>query len=71
METFHALTKDADNLIHLKRGDVITLAGHLTLSVFNAWDESVLSTVGDEKIIRTMPLCCLRSAGHKQYVILL
>ena len=49
METFHALTKDADNLIHLKRGDVITLAGHLTLSVFNAWDESVLSTVGDEK----------------------
>lgn len=33
METFHALTKDADNLIHLKRGDVITLAGHLTLSV--------------------------------------
>ena len=49
METFHALTKDADNLTHLKRGDVITLAGHLTLSVFNAWDESVLSTVGDEK----------------------
>lgn len=28
---------------------MITLAGHLTLSVFNAWDESVLSTVGDEK----------------------
>ena len=63
METFHALTKDADNLTHLKRGDVITLAGHLTLSVFNAWDESVLS--GMKKIIRTMPLCCLRSAGHK------
>ena len=69
METFHALTKDADNLTHLKRGDVITLAGHLTLSVFNAWDESVLSTVGDEKdyqnnasllfIIRKVPFLCV------------
>ena len=58
METFHALTKDADNLIHLKRGDVITLAGHLTLSVFNAWDESVLSTVGDEKDYQNSLHCC-------------
>ena len=50
METFHALTKDADNLTHLKRGDVITLAGSSDTSVFNAWDESVLSNVGDERL---------------------
>ena len=71
METFHALTKDADNLTHLKRGDVITLAGHLTLSVFNAWMNLFFLLSGMKKIIRTMPLCCLRSAGTKQYVILL
>ena len=40
METFHALTKDAGNVTHLKRGDNIALAGDLTLSVFNAWDDS-------------------------------
>lgn len=49
METFHALTKDAGNVTHLKRGDNIALAGDLTLSVFNAWDDSVISNIGDEK----------------------
>ena len=49
METFHALTKDDPDVTHLKRGDVLTLCDGLTLSVFNAWDDNVLSNVGDEK----------------------
>lgn len=48
METFYALTKDASNVIHLKRGDTLDLCG-LTLSVYNAYDDIVLYTVGDEK----------------------
>lgn len=48
METFYALTKDASNVIHLKRGDSLDLCG-LTLSVYNAYDDIVLYTVGDEK----------------------
>ena len=48
METYHALTADADNVTHLRRGDVLPLCG-LTLSVYNAYDETVLYTVGDEK----------------------
>lgn len=48
METYYALTKDAPNVIHLKRGDVLDLCG-LTLSVYNAYDDIVLYTVGEEK----------------------
>lgn len=48
METYYALTKDAPNVTHLKRGDVLDLCG-LTLSVYNAYDDIVLYTVGDEK----------------------
>lgn len=48
METYYALTKDAPNVIHLKRGDTLELCG-LTLSVYNAYDDIVLYTVGDEK----------------------
>lgn len=48
METYYTLTKYAPNVTHLKRGDVLTVCG-LTLEVFNAYDEIVLYTVGDEK----------------------
>lgn len=48
METYYALTKDAGNVTHLKRGDELSLCG-LTLSVYNAYDDTVLNTVGDEK----------------------
>lgn len=48
MENYYALTKDAGNVTHLRRGDELTLCG-LTLSVYNAFDEIVLSTVGDEQ----------------------
>lgn len=48
METYYALTKDAGNVTHLKRGDELALCG-LTLSVYNAYDDIVLNTVGDEK----------------------
>lgn len=48
METYYSLTKDASNVTHLKRGDVFDLCG-LTLSVYNAYDDIVLYTVGDEK----------------------
>lgn len=48
METYHALTKDAGNITHLRRGDVLDLCG-LTLTVYNAFDDIVLNTVGDEK----------------------
>lgn len=48
METYYALTKDAGNVTHLKRGDELSLCG-LTLFVYNAYDDTVLNTVGDEK----------------------
>lgn len=48
METFHALTKDAANVTHLKRGDVLTICG-LTFSIYNAYDDIVLNSVGSEK----------------------
>ncbi len=48
METYYALTQNADNVTHLARGDVLTVCG-LTLTVYNAFDQTVLDTVGDEK----------------------
>lgn len=48
METFHALTKDDSRVTHLKRGDVRTICG-LTFSVLNAYDDNVLTAVGEEK----------------------
>lgn len=48
METYYALTKDAPNVTHLKRGDVLDICG-LTFSIYNAYDDIVLYTVGDEK----------------------
>lgn len=48
MENYHALTSEAGNVTHLRRGDVLPVCG-LTLSVYNAYDETVLCTVGDEK----------------------
>lgn len=48
MEEFYRLTKDADNLTHLKRGDKLKVCG-LDLEVFNAYDDNVLSHVGSEK----------------------
>lgn len=48
METYHALTKDAPNVTHLKRGDVLDICG-LTFSIYNAYDDIVLYSVGDEK----------------------
>lgn len=47
MENYYALTKDLSNVTHLKRGDVFTIGG-LTFSVYNAYDDIVLATVGDE-----------------------
>ncbi len=47
MENYHALTKDLPNVTHLKRGDELTVCG-LTFSVYNAFDDIVLATVGDE-----------------------
>ena len=48
METYHALTRDASNVTHLHRGDVLSICG-LTFSVLNAYDDTVLQNVGDEK----------------------
>ncbi|MBO5071075.1 MAG: MBL fold metallo-hydrolase [Roseburia sp.] len=48
METYYELTKDAANVTHLKRGDVLDICG-LTFSVFNAYDDVVLANVGGEK----------------------
>lgn len=48
MEEFYRLTKDADNLTHLKRGDRLKVCG-LELEVFNAFDDAVISHVGGEK----------------------
>lgn len=48
MEEYYALTKDAENVTHLKRGDVFSACG-LTFSVLNAYDDVVLNNVGGEK----------------------
>ena len=48
METYHALTRDASNVTHLHRGDILSICG-LTFSVLNAYDDTVLQNVGDEK----------------------
>ena len=46
METYHTLTRDASNVTHLHRGDVLSICG-LTFSVLNAYDDTVLQNVGD------------------------
>lgn len=48
METYHALTKDASNVTHLKRGDTLSICG-LEFSILNAYDDIVLANVGGEK----------------------
>lgn len=48
MENYHSLTKQAANITHLKRGEHLTICG-LTFDIYNAYDEIVLSTVGEEK----------------------
>lgn len=47
MENYYALTKDAPNVTHLKRGDERNICG-LTFSIYNAYDDIVLASVGDE-----------------------
>ena len=48
LETYYSLTHDAENVTHLKRGDVLSIYG-LTFSVYNAYDDIVQNTVGEEK----------------------
>lgn len=47
LQDYYALTKDASNVTHLKRGDVLEICG-LTFSIYNAYDDIVLANVGDE-----------------------
>lgn len=47
LQDYYALTKDASNVTHLKRGDVLEICG-LTFSVYNAYDDTVLANVGEE-----------------------
>ena len=47
LEDYYALTKDATNVTHLKRGDVLTICG-LTFRIYNAYDDIVLANVGGE-----------------------
>lgn len=48
LENYYALTKDAPNVTHLKRGDVLDICG-LTFSVYNAYDDAAIAHVGEEK----------------------
>lgn len=48
METYCRLTKDAKNLTHLRRGDSLSICG-LTFDIYNAYDDIVLQTVGEEQ----------------------
>lgn len=48
MEDFYALTKEAANLTHLKRGDVLDICG-LQFHIYNAYDDIVLANVGGER----------------------
>ena len=47
MENYQALTKNAGNVVHLKRGDVLDVCG-LQLEVLNAYDDIVLENAGAE-----------------------
>lgn len=47
LQDYYALTKDATNVTHLKRGDVLEICG-LTFSIYNAYDDIILANVGDE-----------------------
>lgn len=48
METYHALTAGDSRVSHLSRGQQLSVCG-LTFYVLNAYDDVVLSSVGDEK----------------------
>lgn len=48
MEDYYSMTKNATNIVHLKRGDTVDLCG-LKMSVLNAFDDVVISNVGTEK----------------------
>lgn len=47
MQDYYALTKDLCNVTHFKRGDSADICG-LTFTIFNAYDDVVLTNVGDE-----------------------
>lgn len=68
METYYALTKDAPNVTHLKRGDVLNLCG-LTLSVYNAYDDIVLYTVGDEKDYQNNASLLFKISSEKNSIL--
>ena len=68
METYHALTDGADEVTHLTRGDVITVCG-LTLTVYNAWDETVLATVGEEKDYQNNASLLFKLAGAEKSML--
>ncbi|MGN0152010.1 MAG: ComEC/Rec2 family competence protein [Wujia sp.] len=59
METFHTLTKDAPNLIHLKRGDKLDICG-LTVEVFNAFDDIVIDNIGKRHDYQNGASLCLK-----------
>ena len=47
LETFHNLTKDADNIIHLRRDEELEVCG-LRVHVYNAFDDIVKQNVGPD-----------------------
>lgn len=59
METFHALTKDAPNLVHLQRNETLDICG-IEVYVLNAFDDAVLEHVGERHDYQNAASLCLK-----------
>lgn len=65
MEKFYALTKDAENLVHLKRDEEVDVCG-LQIHVYNAFDEAMKEHVGGEFDYQNNGSMCFKVTNHDQ-----
>lgn len=65
LENFYALTANAENLVHLKRGDETNICG-LTFHIYNAFDDIVKANVGDEGDYQNNASLCMKITNKNE-----
>lgn len=65
LETFHNLTKDADNIIHLRRDEELEVCG-LRVHVYNAFDDIVKQNVGQDLDYQNDGSLCMKITNQDE-----
>ena len=65
LETFHNLTKDADNIIHLRRDEELEVCG-LRIHVYNAFDDIVKQNVGPDLDYQNDGSLCMKITNQEE-----